>query len=111
MKVHCGKTHKYLGMSLDFIHDNQCRITMIDYVDEIVAAYDKALGKLDDGFSTVKKKNNPARTSAAPDDLFFMDKDAEKLSKEAQLLSTTLLLRLCMSASMLYPMSAQLLHL
>ena len=47
MKVHRGKTHKYLGMSLDFGHDNQCRITMIDYVDKIVAAYDKALGKLD----------------------------------------------------------------
>jgi hypothetical protein len=27
-------------------------------VDEIVAAYDKALGKLDDGFNAVKKKNN-----------------------------------------------------
>ena len=42
---------------------------MIDYVDEIVAAYDKALGELDDGFSAVKKKSYPARTSAAPDDL------------------------------------------
>ncbi len=60
MKLHRGKTHKYLGMSLDFGHDNQCRITMNDYVDKIVAAYDKALGKLDDGFSAVKKKNNPA---------------------------------------------------
>ena len=38
MKVHRGKTHKYLGMSLDFSHKNQCRITMSDYVDEIVAA-------------------------------------------------------------------------
>jgi hypothetical protein len=38
MKVHRGKTHKYLGMTLDFSHDNQCRVTMIDYVDEIVAA-------------------------------------------------------------------------
>jgi hypothetical protein len=36
---------------------------MIDYVDEIVAAYDKALGELDDGFSAVKKKSYPARTS------------------------------------------------
>jgi hypothetical protein len=35
IKVHFGKTHKYLGMSLDFIHPNQCRVTMIDYVDEI----------------------------------------------------------------------------
>jgi hypothetical protein len=77
MKVHCGKTHKYLGMTLNFGHDNQCRISMIDYVDVIVAAYDKALGKLDDGFSAVKKKKNPARTSAGPADLFVVDKDAE----------------------------------
>ncbi len=42
MKVHCGKTHKYLGKSLDCSHPNQCRVTMIDYVDEIVIAYDKA---------------------------------------------------------------------
>ncbi len=85
MKVHCGKTHKYLGMSLDFGHVNQCRITMIAYVDEIVAAYDKALGELDDGFSAVKKKSNAARVSAAPNDLFVVDKDAEKLSKESSI--------------------------
>jgi hypothetical protein len=29
MKVHCGKTHKYMGMLLDFSHANQCRVTMI----------------------------------------------------------------------------------
>ncbi len=39
MKVHRGKTHKYLGVTLDFSHDNQCRVTMIDYVDKIVVAY------------------------------------------------------------------------
>jgi hypothetical protein len=82
MKVHRGKTHKYLGMTLDFSHDNQCRVTMINYVDEIVAAYDQVLIKLDDGFSAVKKKSNPARTSAASDDLFIVNDDAEKLSKE-----------------------------
>jgi hypothetical protein len=43
MKAHRGKTHKYLGMSLDFSHSNQCRVTMIDYLDEIVIAYGKAL--------------------------------------------------------------------
>ncbi len=67
MKVHCGKTHKYLGMLLDFSHANQFRVTLIDYVDEIVVAYDKALTKLSDGFSAVKKKLNIARTSTAPD--------------------------------------------
>jgi hypothetical protein len=85
MKDHRGKTHKYLGMSLDFGHDNQCRITIIDYVDEIVAAFDKALGELDDSFSAVKKKSNPARTSTAPNDLFVVDEDAEKLSKESSI--------------------------
>ncbi len=58
---------------------------MIDYIDEIVVAYDKVLGKLDDGFSAVKKNNNPARTSTAPDDLFVVDKDAEKLIKESSI--------------------------
>ncbi len=79
MKVHCGKTHKYLGMSLDFNHANQCRVTMIDYIDEIVvASYDKALTKLSDGFSVVKKKSNIARTSTTPDDLFVVNEDAEE---------------------------------
>jgi hypothetical protein len=82
MKLHCGKTHKYLGMSLDFSHPNQCRVTMIDYVDEIVVAYDKALKDLSDGFSAFTKKKNVARTSMAPDDFFIVDKDTEKLSEE-----------------------------
>ncbi len=81
MKVHCGKNHKYLGMSLDFSHSNQCRVTIIDYVDEIVVVHDKALKDLSHGFSAVKKKKNVARTSAATDDLFIVDKDAEKLSE------------------------------
>jgi hypothetical protein len=83
MKVHHGKTNKYLGMSLDFSHSNQCRVTMIDYVDEIVVAYayDKALKGLSDGCSAVRKKKNVARTSATPDDLIIVDKDAE-LSEE-----------------------------
>ena len=55
---------------------------MIDYVDKIVAAYNKASGKLDDDFSAVKKKKNTARTSTAPDDLFVVDEDGGKLSEE-----------------------------
>jgi hypothetical protein len=55
---------------------------MIDYVDEIVVAYDKALKDSSDGFNAVTKKKNVARTSAAPDELFIVNKDAEKLSEE-----------------------------
>jgi hypothetical protein len=54
MKVHRSKTHKYLGMLLDFSHANQCRVNMIGYIDEIDVAYDKALAELGDGFSAVK---------------------------------------------------------
>jgi hypothetical protein len=36
MKVHKGKTHKYLGMSLDFSHQGQCRVTMHDYIGGIL---------------------------------------------------------------------------
>ncbi len=82
MKVHCGKIHKYLGMSLYFSHPNQYRINMIDYVDEIVVAYDKALKDLSDGFNAITKKKNVARASVAPDGLFIVDEDTEKLSEE-----------------------------
>jgi hypothetical protein len=66
MKVHYGKTHKYLGMSLDFSHANQCRVTMIDYVDEIVVAYDKALAELSDGFSAVKEADEYSKDQRSP---------------------------------------------
>ncbi len=36
MKVHRGKPHKYLGMSLDFSHKGQCQVTMHDYIDGIL---------------------------------------------------------------------------
>ena len=83
----------------------------MDYVDEIVPAYGKALGELDDGFSAVKKKSNPARTSAAPNDLFMVDEDAEKLSEESliafhHLVAKTLYVSKCARPRT----SAQLLH-
>jgi hypothetical protein len=49
MKVHRGKTHKYLDMSLDFSHKGQCRVTMHDYIDGILQAYDLAIKDHDDG--------------------------------------------------------------
>ncbi len=82
VKVHLHKTHKYLDMSLDFSHPNQCRATMIDYVDEIVVAYDKALKDMSDGFLAVTKRKNLAKTSTAPIDLFTLNEDTEQLSEE-----------------------------
>jgi hypothetical protein len=37
-----GKIHKYLGMTLDYTVCGQVKITMFDYVDEILTAFDKA---------------------------------------------------------------------
>jgi hypothetical protein len=38
MKVHRGKVHKYLGMTLDFSNKGQCVVTMFQYLDGIVQA-------------------------------------------------------------------------
>jgi hypothetical protein len=100
-----------LGMSLDFSHPNQCRVTMIDYVDEIVVAYDKALKNLSDGFNAVTKKKNVARTSTAPDDLLIINKDTEKLSEEVTTAFHKLVAKTrCMSANVLDRMSVRQLH-
>jgi hypothetical protein len=55
---------------------------MIDNVDEIVIAYNKALNDLSDGFNAVTKRKNVGRNSAAPNGVFIVNKDAEKLSEE-----------------------------
>ena len=39
MKVSRGKVHKYLGMTLDFSIKKVVKITMFDYIEEIVSAF------------------------------------------------------------------------
>jgi hypothetical protein len=41
MMLSRGKIHKYLGMTLDYTVHGQVKITMFDYVDEILTAFDK----------------------------------------------------------------------
>ena len=36
MKVARGKVHKYLGMTLDFTTPKLVKVTMLEYVDEII---------------------------------------------------------------------------
>ena len=50
-----GKVHKYLGMTLDFTTKGQVKISMFDYVKEVIAAWDNA-PQLNDGFVTVTAK-------------------------------------------------------
>jgi hypothetical protein len=68
MAVSRGKIHKYLGMTLDFTTRGQVKITMYDYVDEILEAFDKA-----------DPKASGTKSSAAPVNLFRVDEDCNKL--------------------------------
>jgi hypothetical protein len=71
MTVSRGKIHKYLGMTLDYTVRGQVKITMFDYVDEILNAFDKA-----------EPKGGGTKTSAAPDSLFKVDENCEKLKQD-----------------------------
>ena len=68
MAVSRGKIHKYLGMTLDYTIYGQVKITMFDYIDEILTAFEKA-----------EPKGGGTKTSAASENLFKVDKDCEKL--------------------------------
>jgi hypothetical protein len=70
MTVSRGKIHKYLGMTLDYSVPGQVKITILDYVDEIIAAFDKA-----------EPKGGGTKTSADPDSLFKVKEDCEKLAQ------------------------------
>jgi hypothetical protein len=70
MTVRRGKIHKYLGMTLDYTVCGQVKITMFDYVDDILTAFDKA-----------KPKGGGTKTSSAPDSLFKVDKSCLKLDQ------------------------------
>lgn len=53
---------------------------MVDYVKDIVAAWDKAVPKVnEDSFETVCKLCKKGRMSAAPEDSFKINDDSEKL--------------------------------
>jgi hypothetical protein len=58
-------------MTLDYTVRGQVNITMFDYVDEIITAFDKA-----------EQKCGGTKTSAAPDGLFKVDESCEKLKQD-----------------------------
>jgi hypothetical protein len=74
MTVSRGKLHIYLGMTLDYTTRGQVKITMFDFLDEIIITFDKA-----------DPTGSGTKTSAAPVNIFKVDEDCEKLSpKRAQ---------------------------
>jgi hypothetical protein len=71
MVVSRGKIHKYLGMKLDYTVRGQVQISMFEYVDEILTAFNKA-----------EPNGAGTKSSAAPDNLFTVNEDCEKLSSD-----------------------------
>ena len=75
MKVMHGKLHKYFGIDLDFSTRGQVKISMFDYVKEIVTAWDKTQQRYPaDGFAVLTCKSK-GKASAMPDDLYKVDAD------------------------------------
>ncbi len=75
--MHRGDVHKYLGMTIDFSHKGLTKISMIDYVKDIVSAWDDKTNS--DGFKTYLK-NSKGQPTVAPSNLFTVDEASVKLS-------------------------------
>ena len=69
MTVSQGKVHTYLGMMLDYSTLGHVKISMFDYIKEILTAFSKA-----------EPKGAGMNSSAVPNNLFKIDEDCEKLN-------------------------------
>jgi len=75
---------KYLGMTLDFSKSKKVKISMLDYVHDIISAWDAVKEMKDrEGFNIILSKKC-IRTCAAPENLFKVDETASKLSAECK---------------------------
>ena len=80
--VHRGKIHKYLGMTIDFNTKGIVEVSMVEYVNDIIAVWDKASDEVEsDGFTTKFRKSS-GQATPAPSNLFTVDDDAAKLPEE-----------------------------
>jgi hypothetical protein len=74
MTVSRGKLHTYLGMTLNYTTCGQVKIAMLDFIDESIAAFNKA-----------DPTGSGTKTSAALENLFKVGEDCVKLRpKKAQ---------------------------
>jgi hypothetical protein len=71
IKVASRKQPKYLGMTLDFATAKVVKVTMIDYITEIIKTWNRACKEFDNGFEFVANWKRIA--TAAPEDLFKVD--------------------------------------
>ena len=69
MKVRQGKTHDYIGMTLDYSYDSEVHISMAKYIKDVWDTFQEAQVELDDGFVEVRRRSKSQMT-AAPTNLF-----------------------------------------
>ena len=71
MPVSRSKIHKYLGMTVDYTVSGIARISMLEYIGELLTVFDK-----------MDPSNCGTKSSTAPENLFRVDEDCEKLSPD-----------------------------
>jgi hypothetical protein len=71
MTVSRGKAHEHLGMTLDYSVRGQVKVSQFGYIKEIIIAFDKA-----------EPNGAGTKTSAAPTNLFTVNKDCKKLGQQ-----------------------------
>lgn len=71
MKVTRGKIHEYLGMTLDYSENGVVKVSMLKYIAESLAEFEK-----------IMPNEKGTKSSAAPTDLFVVDDKCAKLSKD-----------------------------
>jgi hypothetical protein len=71
MTVSRGKIQKCIGMTLYYTVGGQVKITMCNYVDEILTAFDKA-----------DPNGGVTNSSVAPDSLFKVDESCKKIKQD-----------------------------
>jgi hypothetical protein len=71
MAISRGKVHTYLGMTLDCTLPGKVKISMCEYIEEIILAFDKA-----------DPNDSGNKTSAASVNLFRIDQDCKKLDTQ-----------------------------
>ena len=71
MKVHWGKVHEYLGMTLDYREKGLVKISMQKYIDECLTTFEQIMPNC-----------KGTKDTAAPKDLFQIDEEGLKLHRE-----------------------------
>ena len=77
MKVARGKIHKYIGMTLDLTVQYVVKVTMFEYIEEIITLWDQACIDFNDGFLILSHRQRIV--TPAPDNLLKVDESSVKL--------------------------------